>query len=430
MKDRLLRLLRWSEKYTRTDMLYLAHGGFWTTLSYVFGVLAGLITTVALANLIDPNTYGTYQFVLSIVAILSVFTLTGMGLAVNRAVAQGRDGAFRYGVRTKLRWSIGITLAGAAVALYYYLNNNDTLALSILLAGALSPFLVSFRLYEHYLSGKRLFRHAAIIEIVRKLLPFTALLTALFLTDNVTILVTTYFASNALSYLLAYYYVLRSYQPPFEPDPDAFTFSKHLSVMRVISTIASHADKVLIWHFLGATAVATFTIAQLATRYSGGVLNAMTSIALPKLAARDLSTLQQTLPRKVLLFSGAMAIAALSYILIAPFVFPLLFPLYPEAVPLTQLLALTLLFVPRSLYSKALTAHACTRELYLLGIINPTIKLTALAVCLPLFGLWGAVYAFIISGALEAMVVYVLFKRATPKKVPAADPDAAHANQE
>ena len=395
-------------------MVYLASGGFWTTLSYVFGVLAGLGTTVALANLIDPTTYGTYQFVLSIVAILSVCTLTGMGLAVNRAVAQGRDGAFRYGVRTKLRWSLGITLAAVAVATYYYLNDNHTLALSILLAGSFSPFLVSFRLYEHYLSGKRLFRHAAIIEIVRKLLPFTALLTALFLTDNVIILVTTYFASNALSYILAYYYVVRTYRPPYEADSDAFAFSKHLSVMRIISTVASHADKVLIWHFLGATAVATFTIAQLATRYSGGVLNAATSVAFPKLAARDLPTLQETLPRKVLLFSGAMGAAALSYILIAPFVFPILFPLYPEAIPLTQLLALTLLFVPRSLYHKALTAHAQTRALYISSVVFPLAKLTLLLVLLPLYGIWGAVYTSLISSTLESLVVYVLFKRAKP----------------
>ncbi len=410
----LLRLLRWSEKYTRTDMVYLASGGFWTAFNYSFGVLAGLITTIAFANLMDPTDYGTYQFVLSLTSIIGIFTLTGMGVAINRAVAQGHDGAFLYGLKAKLRWSIGITIAGGLLAGYYYLNDNQTLALSMLIAGALSPFFVSFRLYEHYLYGKKFFKHASILETIRKLFPTTAIITALLLTDNLIIIITTYFAGNTISYIICHYHVVKKYKPPLEIYTEGLNFSKHLSVMKIIGAIAGQADKILVWHFLGALAVATFSIAQLATKYSGGVLNAITGIALPKLATRDLPTLQKTLPRKVLLFSGVMSIFALSYIVIAPLAFPILFPLYPEAIPLTQLLALTLLFIPRSLYSKALHAHAQTRALYISNITLPIIKLTLLLLLLPTYGIWGAVYALLLSGLIETVVVYTLFKRAKP----------------
>ncbi len=430
MKKRLIKILRWSEQYTKTDMVYLAHGGFWTMLGYAVQVLGGIIITVALANLIPRETYGTYQFVISTAAVLGVFTLTGMGSAINRAVAQGKPGTFRSGIRTKLKWSIGIVLASGAVAGYYFYQGNDLLGYAFLIAGATTPLIDSFRMYDYFLNGQRRFKEAAILGSIRKLFPIVAILIALTLTDNVLILLATHFVSNAFSFLLMYGVVVYRHRPPVEADADAVGFSKHLSVIAIFSKAASHADKILIWHFLGAISVAIFTVAQLATRYSGSLLNTLSGIALPKLATRDLPTLQRTLPRKVLLFSGVMAIATMLYIALAPFVFDILFPEYPASVAISQALALTLLFIPRSLYSKALTAHACTRELYLLGIINPTIKLTALAICLPLFGLWGAVYAFIISGALEALVVYTLFKRATPKKVPAADPDATHANQE
>ena len=412
MKDRLVRLLRWSERYTKTDMLYLASGGFWTMLGYAIQVLGGIIITVALANFIPRETFGTYQFVIATAAVLGVFTLTGMGTAINRAVAQGKPGAFRSGVRTKLKWSIGIVLASGAVASYYFYQGNDLLGYAFLIVGSATPLIDSFRMYEYFLNGQRRFKEAAILGSIRKLFPILAILTALTLTDNVLILLATHFVSNAFSFLLMYGVVVYRHRPPVEADADAVGFSKHLSVIALFSRAASHADKILIWHFLGAVPVAIFTVAQVATRYSGSLINTLSQVALPKLATRDLPTLQRTLPRKVLLFSGVMAIATVLYILLAPYVFGVLFPEYPESVALTQALALTLLFVPRSLYSKALTAHACTRELYLLGIINPAIKLTALAVCLPLFGLWGAVYAFIISGAIEMVVVYVLFKRA------------------
>ena len=412
MQQQLLQLLRWSERYTKTDMVYLAYGGFWTMLGYAIQVLGGIIITVALANLIPRETYGTYQFVISTASILGVFTLTGMGTAINRAVSQGKPGAFRSGVRTKLKWSLGIIVASGAVASYYFYQGNDTLGYAFLIAGAATPLIDSFRMYNYFLNGQRRFKEAAVLGSIRKLLPIVAILTSLTLTNNVLILLATHFVSNALSFLLMYGVVIYRHHPPIDADADAVGFSKHLSIIALFSRAASHADKILIWHFLGAAAVAVFTVAQLATRYSGSFLNTLSGIALPKLATRDLSTLQQTLPRKVLLFSAVMALAAVLYILLAPFVFALLFPEYPESVLLSQVLALTLLFIPRSLYTKALTAHACTRELYLLGIINPASKLTLLAILLPLYGLWGAVYAFIISGAIEMVVVYVLFKRA------------------
>jgi O-antigen/teichoic acid export membrane protein len=413
MEPRIQRILNWTQQYTRTDMNYLAKSGFWTLLKYVFVVIAGLITTIALANFVDPTIYGTYQYVLSVSGVLGLFTLTGMDYAINRAVAQGRDGAFRSGVRTKLKWSVGITIAATITASYYYLNGDVILAASILIAGTLSPLVGSFQLYEHYLSGKRHFKHDAQIEITRKLLPFSLLLIALVYSENVIVLVAVYFAGNAISYLLAYWYVIRSYLPSTEPDLDAINFSKHLSIMRIVGTISTHADKILIWHFLGAAAVAIFTIAQLATKYSGGILTAISSVALPKLAVRDLKTLQDTLPRKIFLFSLVMGMTALCYVAIAPFIFSLLFPMYLESIPLTQALSVSLLFVPFSLYQKALTAHGQTKTLYRINILLPIIKLGLLLTLLPLYQIWGAVYALLVSGLIGAITLHVIFARAT-----------------
>lgn len=409
--ESLYRILKWSEKYTKTDMTYLAKGGFWMVLKYMIGIVAGLVTTVAFANLVDPTTYGTYQFVISVGSVIGVLTLSGMGLAINRAVAQGRDGAFRYGVQTKLKWSIGITLVAGVLALYYFLNGNNILAISILLAGALQPIILSFREYENYLGGKLLFKEDSLIEIIRKLFPFLLLLSVLFYSNNVIVLIATYYLSNALSYLAGYWYVIWKHRPPYKDDSEALHFSKHLSGMTAIATIGAQADKVLLWYFIGPVAVATFTIAQFATRYAGGILETVTTIALPKFAVRDLKTLQKTLPRKVLIFTGLMMFVTICYILLAPFVFNILFPNYPEAILLTQALALSLLFLPRNLYYKALVAHTQTRSLYYATTIVPVSKICLLVIFLPMHGIWGAVYALLVSEFLAAALYFSLFKK-------------------
>src|SRR3989344_575296 len=115
-------LLRWMEKYTKTDMLYLAKGGFWLMLGQGILMVSGLILSVAFANLLPKDVYGTYQFIMSMASVISAFTLSGLNTSIMRAVAGGSEGALRTGVRTQLLWSTGMVVAGAALAAYYYVN--------------------------------------------------------------------------------------------------------------------------------------------------------------------------------------------------------------------------------------------------------------------------------------------------------------------
>src|SRR5688572_20479176 len=91
LKAPLKRLLLWSQAYTRTDMLYLARGGFWTVLNFVVAGSVSIALAVAFANLLPKETYGTYRYVLSIANAFGFLALTGMNAAVTRSVARGHD---------------------------------------------------------------------------------------------------------------------------------------------------------------------------------------------------------------------------------------------------------------------------------------------------------------------------------------------------
>ncbi|OGG89270.1 hypothetical protein A2592_00190 [Candidatus Kaiserbacteria bacterium RIFOXYD1_FULL_42_15] len=409
MRQIVKKILSFSERYTKTDMTYLVKGGFWLMVSYIFQIGIGVITTIALANFLPKESLGTYQFILSIAAILSVFTLSGLGTAITRAVARGHEGVLRSGVRTKLKWSVGIVIASGATSLYYYLNDNSSLATAFLVVGTFAPFIESFKLYINYLHGKEAFRDNLLLGAWRKPLPLIAILVALYFTDNVIILIFVYFSSNAISLIAVYYSVLRKYNPPKQSDAETLQLSKHLSIFSLVTITATHIDKILIWHFLGATAVAGYTIAQLGTKYSGGFINTVSVLVLPKVSRRDLYTLQQTLPRKVRLFTALMILGAGVYILAVPFIFPLLFPQYPESVAFTQVLAIGLIFIPLSAYSKVLTAHKQLRAQYILSISNALIKIILLYTLLPLYGVWGAIYAILATELVSSITVRYFF---------------------
>ena len=411
MKDRLVRLLRWSEKYTKTDMRYLVRGGSWLGVGHVAQLLGGVVVTIVLANTLDKTDLGLYQFILSTATILGAFTLTGLAVAVTTATAQGDDGALRSGVRTKLKWNLGIVLASGAVASYYFFNDNQTLGTAFLIVGALAPFIEGLHLYQPYLIGKQAFKYNAILNIVRKLIPMSTIIPVAIWSGDPLHLVFAYFASNAITMALLYKLTVWRYQPPLSQDfSGTVRFSKHLSLMALASRVLGHVDKVLVFHFLGTAAVASFTIAQLPTRYTKSSVGLLRQLVLPKLAKRDFPTLQQTLPRKVgLLFLTVIPIVV-AYILLAPFVFAIIFPQYPESILISQVLILGLLFVPRSTYAHALTAHEKTTPLYIINIVLPLLKVALLFLLLPLYGIWGAVYAILATDIVGTILVYTLFK--------------------
>jgi len=411
LKKKIVVILRWSEKYTKTDMVYLAGGGAWLGLGYAIQVASGLILAVAFANFLPKESFGTYQFILSMAGILSVFTLSGMGVAITRAVALGDNGALRSGFRTKLAWNIGIAIASGAVALYYFINGNNELALGFLIVGAFSPFIEGFNLYQPFLIGKEYFKESVLLGAWRKPLPIVALITAMYFTRDPIVLILVHFSSHIISTGMLYWIVVKKYWFPLTPSKKMTQYSMHLSVMGIAGRIAVNADKILIFHFLGAPAVASFVIAQLPVKYTHNAINILQSLTLPKLAKRDYQTLQKTLPRKVLVLFLTTVILATIYIFTAPLVYPIIFSSYPESIVLSQVLALSLLLLPRSTYAHALTAHEKTRELYVIRFGIPAVKITLLAILLPLYGIWGAVFALLISDVIAAILIRVLFSR-------------------
>lgn len=406
-------LLRKSEKIFKTDMVYLAHGGFWLVLGQVVQMASGLAVSVVFANLVSKEVYGTYQFIMSMAAIMSGLTLTGMNTALTRAVARGSEGALRYAFRTEIAWSSGVVFAGAALGIYYFTQGNITLALSFIIVGALSPFLGAFGLTQSYFFGKKLFKENVLLGIGRRLVPIACIITTLFLTQNLLVIVFVYFASNTLSAGLLYYLVVKRYNLPCTENKEMVNYSKHLSFLKTFTDVfVSQADDVLIFHFLGAAPVATYVLAQLPVTNIEVLFKLLLSLALPKHSVSTLAELKRTLPRKVNILLAGTVVIVIAYILLVPFLFKIFFPQYLESIIFSQVLALTLLSKPRSLYGQVFTAQKMKRELYILNLSPGILRLILLVILLPLYGIWGAIYSVLGTHIYSNIVTRYLFYKA------------------
>ena len=411
-KNLIYSLLKKSERYTQTDMVYLAKGGFWLTLGQIISTAAFFLLAIAFANLLDPTTYGNYKYILSLVGMLSIFTLTGMGTALTQAVARGFEGSFYSAFKEKLKFGVLTSIIAMSLAGYYFFRGNYILPIPLLLAAIFAPLMQASGIYGNFLLGKKLFNIQVKYSTLTKIITTLSLIFTLFLTKNLFCLIAIYFVCNAFLNYSFYLITRKKNQPNKKEDPETLPFGKHLSLMSAIGNLADQLDKILLFHFLGAVQVAIYSFAlALPQQVKAIFLQSLKPLALTKISQKSASELKQFLPGKVLkLFLIILPIVGL-YILIAPYIYRLLFPRYISSIIYSQVFAISLLLYPKMLLGQALTAHAKKKELYMASFSYSFSKIILLAIFLPLYGIWGAISVYLAIEVIYFIVLALFFKR-------------------
>jgi O-antigen/teichoic acid export membrane protein len=409
IKEKIYEFLRWSEKYTETDMVYLAEGGFWLNLGKVVTSFCSFLVMIAFARFVSKEIYGIYQYVLSMVAILTIFTLPEIETSLTRSVAKGKEGTIYPCFKAKISWGILGGLISLGISGYYFFHQNNILALCFFIAAIFLPIMDSFELYFSFWQGKKRFDIQNKYFICVNLLATLCLILAIFLTKNLFLILLTYFSAHTFFRAIFFKLTLKKLENQ-EKDLEAVSFGKHLTLMRIAEIAGTQLDKILIWQFLGPVFVATYSFALLPVLKLREMIPIF-PLALPKLSQRSLSEIKSTLLKKFLKLFWISIPLAIFYILLVPFLFKIFFPAYLESIPYAQALGFILIFVPFPLIGTSLIAQMRKRELYLIRFLTPSLKIILFLILLPLYGIWGAVTAILIAQIFSAGLVLFLFKR-------------------
>ncbi len=411
IKSWLYQFLRRTQKYTGTDNVYLAKGGSWLTLSRTGALFISLGLGIIWANFVPKEIYGQYKFILSLAGILAIFSLQGMKSATVRAVSRNFDGTIKLILKTKLRWSALILLAGFALAVYYWLNDNQVLALSFLIVGFLSPIINSFSIYGEYLLGKKRFDLGSQYTLIRNFLTAAVIITAIFLTKNVIYIILTYFIASSILSIFFYFLTLKKIPPSQNVDQKTISYGKHLSLIGIIGTIGGQIDKILIFHYLGAIELAIYSFAVVLPDYIGETTRTLKHLALPKLSVKDDQEIKKTIRPKVIRYGLFLAGAVVLYIIFADLVFKLFFPAYMDSVFYSRIYAIAVLgnitFLPRLSF----VAKAKTKTLYTYDTTLNIIKILIIFISLYFFGLLGIIVGRVISSFISIPIAFFLFQR-------------------
>jgi O-antigen/teichoic acid export membrane protein len=406
MKSYINAALNHAEKLTKTDVRYVARGSFWLGMTQVTSAIVGIAMTAGFANLISPETFGLYRYILSVYGILAMAGLPGAATGVTQAVSTGHEGALLQGFKLKIRWSLLGSAVSLAYASYNFITHQPTLGIVFCITAVIMPLYEAAGLYVAHLHGKKLFKEASIMAIIMQFAFAVAMLSALYWGKNIFVIIATYFAIYTISYGIFTFITLRRYTTNNSIDPDMKRYSRSMSFYNIVNGAISSIDGIVLFHLLGPAQVAIFALASAIPTRLQTVLKILGTLAFPKYAQRSMADISSNFPRKALLLLGGIIITAIIYGALAPTIFTILFPKYLPALHYSQVLAFFTISAITYPLSSAFLAHKLIRPGYIIAIVSIILKVVLLLTLVPLLGLWGAVIGILTTSVVAIGVAF------------------------
>jgi O-antigen/teichoic acid export membrane protein len=406
MIKHLNKVISWASQKTGTNVEYAVKSTFWWTVGKISSVLGSIAIMLAFANFVPKEIFGSYKYILSFVSIAALATLPGLNSAIVRAIAKGKEGMLLAGAKARNSWSL-IGVAGLLiVAAYYHIKGNMILGGGFVVASVFLPFKRTADMFTVLWHGRMDFRKKSILETIGNFLPAIAITLTVFLSDNLWVIILSYFGSYSLVRGSLFLYSV-SQSKNNEKDEETIGLGKHMTWMAVGIKIAGQADKLLLWHLLGPVALAVFSFSQMPIGQIKDLLP-IQALSLPKLSkgsARD----KKTTFKHLLVIGIASVAATIGAILLLPLAYQYLFPQYLESVRYAQILSLSILFMPFSYLTARFVSQNQIKELYILKLLIPLVKVTLLVILIPMFGILGAVFGIVVNDALTGLIGFGLY---------------------
>ncbi|MSR76473.1 MAG: hypothetical protein EXS68_02680 [Candidatus Ryanbacteria bacterium] len=407
------------ERILGFNVSYLARGSFWLSLGQLATMSSAFFLSIAYARYLSKSTYGDYRYILSALSIAGIFALPGIGTSITRSVARGFNGTFRQGSKYIFFGSFGIALVGFGTALYFFIAGNTTLAWGFIIASLVVPAVEGLGNWRAYFDGKKEFRAKTLLNVIDQLFYFCSMAVAMSTifyfhlspASSLLVLLTAYSLGEGLPNIFFYIQTLRKTAKDAPVEPGSISYGLQLSLVNIPATIANYLDAVLIHTFLGPVALATYAFAIALPEQIKSLLGTFADVTFPKIAAHpDIVGLQDTLLEKALRATTITIGIVMIYIIAAPWIYQILFPRYIESIIFSQVFALSLVIFPFTIFNTAMKATGDIKKIYIYNIVSPLIQITALALLIYPYGLWGAVAGRIIGRTANIMLPLLLFQ--------------------
>lgn len=411
IKIAVYKLLKKSEKWTKTDMIYLAKGGFWLTLGQGISSVSSFLLAIAFANLLPKEIYGTYKYIMSIVSLLAIPTLSGMNTAIVQAVARGYEGSVFPAFKTKVKWGLLGGLASLVLAGYYYFQGNNVLTIAFLITSIFIPLMDPLNIYTSYLVGKKDFKKSQKYDILTKIISTILIIVLIFFNKNIHLIILAYLSIHTILRFIFFAKTIKNKDKKNKTndiDLGAIKYGKKLTLINIIDTISKYIDKLLLFHFFGSTSLAVYSMAIAPIEQINGMIKKIGELILPKFSEKKENEIKSGLPQKILLFLFIIIAIIILYFLIAPYFYKIFLPQYIESIRYSRMYSIytiTIIAIIPFLFFKS---QKKGKELFIINILSAFIQVIMYIILIPKNGIIGIISAKIISSSIITIISFLL----------------------
>lgn len=418
IKTRVYNFLRKSEKYFRTDMVYLTKGGSWLILSQIVYALSAFFLTIAFAHFLPKEVYGTYKYVIAIAAILVLPSLGGMNTAIAQSIARGNEGDFFSALRKRLSWGMIGGAGSLFLSLYYFIQGNTELSLSFAVIAPFIPFYDSLSLYLAVLQGRKRFDISVLYSSASQIIAMIILVTTIIITQNLFIILIVYFVQWIIIRAIFQKITITKWPLNQKTDAGILSIGTHLSLINIFPLIAQQMDKIILFHYVGPLQLAIYSLALAIPEQVKSMVKNLQIIILPKFSIKTRDEIHESVMSKFLLFMAILGIISVVYWTVAPIIYKILFPKYLESIFYSQIYSISIIASVLVLPYSMLQAKLATKELYQFNILRSIIQIVFLCIGAFYFGVLGVIIARVVTDFANLGMLMILVKKVSALSPP------------
>lgn len=381
-----------------------------TLVNQVVLSVGAVLVVFVLSYFLSVETFGKTRFLASILAIVSFFSLPGIGTVFLQKMGIYSQVSFKRAILTQLRWGIGVTVASIFFGAVFYFRNDFDLAIAFLLVGVLSPIANLYLMPGLALAGLKRFKEKLIYDTLAITAIVIGATSGAFMTGTVAGTMVWYFGFQTVVTVILLWSVYQRL-PIAEEDLVSTsgddTYGKQLTLFQIPFTLLPALEKAFVFLLLGPEALALYVIVTLPLEHSRGTFrNFLQFSALPhfKKSSQDSGEI-----RHWLYVSGFVSVGIIAVVCVFAYaIVPVFFKDYVEVQSLIYLSSLAAVFLPAQVYVLILITKRAVKKLFFYAGATFVSDVLLLVLLASYFGLVGAIVAKILAGFVGAVLVVII----------------------
>ena len=380
--------------------------------------LDGFFLNVLLVRFLSYEDLGNYKLFFSVLNILILFSINGLGTSVTKAVAKRFQGFFKKAIAVSALFSLIASAILIILAFSYY--KDSSIKWALLVASFVVPIYFGFNTWEPYYYGKRRFKTVFLLNTLMGSTRFVICAAIIFFYRNYFYAIIAYLLIVSVYNLIFFFWIVRRIKPEETDKEKEKDYLKHgfrLTGSSAISVIATNIERIILDSVSGATMVGIYSVVAVFPTFIKNSLKTLVNVPMVKLAVHPEKE-NRTIIKKglIIIFLSGIIILVVFWFII-PFLLKFFFKVDdPDIIRYGRLLLIPLIFMPVNLTIKYLASYQGTGVSVLkLYTSVDAIKLILLAIFVPLYKIEGIIMALILAEFFTSIILLTWFFRSNKK---------------